>query len=158
MMSPTQLRAVLAQETEEVFLMCVTISHPSFTSPYLLVTDQVPLVRTAGTFEPFAFTLNLPNEAEDSIPQVQMVIDNVDNKILLAIRNLPAGVRPNIMMEVVTAAEPNTLIAGPIDFKMLSISYDDGTITGTIGFEDDILNTAIPGSTYTPTNSPGLFA
>ncbi|MDW5266923.1 MULTISPECIES: DUF1833 family protein [Acidobacteriaceae] len=155
--SPTQLRAILAQETSEVFLMCLTISHPSFISPYLLVTDTMPLVRSSGTFEPFAFSLNLPNQDDDSLPQVQLVIDNVDNKILLAIRNLPAGTRPNIVMEVVTASEPDTLVSGPIDFKMLSIDYDDGTITGTIGLEDDILNTAIPGSTYTPTNSPGLF-
>lgn len=157
MISPTQLRAMLAQETDEVFLMCLTISHPSFAAPYLLVTDMVPLVRASGTFEPFAFTLNLPNEDEDSIPQVQMVIDNVDNAILLAIRNLPAGVRPNILLEVVTASEPDTLVAGPINFKMLSVDFDDSTITATIGFEDDVLNTVFPADSYTPTNSPGLF-
>lgn len=157
MISANQLRGLLAQETDEVFLMCVTISHPSFTAPYRLVTDMVPLTRAAGVFEPFAFSLNLPTEDDSSVPQVQMSIDNVDNKILLAIRNLPSGIRPDVLMEVVSASEPDTLAAGAADFKILSIDYDDGTVNATIGFEDDILNTAIPGDIYSPTNSPGLF-
>ncbi len=156
-MTPAQLRAVLAQETEEVFLMCLTIQHPSFTAPYRLVTDMKPLVRAAGTFEPFAFTLTLPTQDDDSQAQVQMTIDNVDNRILQSVRNLPAGYRPDLTVEVVTASEPDSLVAGPLDFKMLSISYDESSINATIGFEDDILNTAIPGDNYTPTNSPGLF-
>lgn len=157
MISQNQLRAMLAQETDEVFLMCLTISHPSFAQPYRLVANTESLVRTAGTFEPFAFGLNLPNESDDSAPQVQMSIDNVDNKILLSIRNLPPGARLSVLIEVVTASEPNTVCAGPDDFKILSIDYDDGTVNATIGLDDDILNTGFPAGTYTPTNSPGLF-
>jgi hypothetical protein len=155
--SAKQLRGMLAQECDEVFLMCVTISHPSFADPYRLVTDMQPLTRAAGVFQPFAFTLQLPNQDDTSMPQVQMSIDNVDNSILLAIRNLPPGVRPDILMEIVTASEPDILAAGVADYKILSIDYDDGSVNATIGFEDDILNTAIPGDSYTPTNSPGLF-
>lgn len=157
MMSAKQLQGMLAQETDEVYLMCVTISHPSFDAPYRLVTDTQPLTRVAGVFEPFAFTITLPTQDDSAIPQVQMSIDNVDNKILLSVRNLAAGVRPDIVLEVVTASEPDTLCAGIADYKILSIDYDDGSVNATIGFEDDILNTAIPGDSYTPTNSPGLF-
>lgn len=158
MISANQLRAMLAQETGEVFLMCVTISHPSLAAPYQLVTDMKPLVRASGTFEPFAFELSLPDESDDAAPQVQMTIDNVDNKILLSIRGLPPGARPSVLIEVVTASEPDTLVAGPDDFKILSIDYDDSTISATIGLDDDILNTSFPSGTYTPTNSPGLFS
>lgn len=157
MISQNQLRAMLAQETAEVFLMCLTISHPSLAQPYRLVTNTIPLVRASGTFEPFAFSLNLPNQSDEAAPQVQMAIDNVDNKILLAIRNLPPGARPNILIEVVTASEPDTLCAGPDDFKILSIDYDDGTINAALGLDDDVLNTGFPFGTYTPTNSAGLF-
>jgi hypothetical protein len=156
-MTAAQLRAVLASETDEVFLMCLTLSHPSFAESYKLVTDTHELVRASGTFEPFAFTLNLPTQDDSAQAQVQMVIDNVDNKILQSIRNLPAGVRPDVLAEVVTASEPDALVAGPLDFKILSIDYDEAQISATIGFEDDILNTAIPGDIYSPTNSPGLF-
>lgn len=155
--STNALRAMLAQETGEIFLLCVTISHPSFSEPYRLVYDQNPLVRTAGTFQPFAFALNLPNEQDDSPPTVQMSIDNIDNAILQAVRVLPAGVRPDLMLEVVLASSPNVVEKGPYHFKFLSTDYDDASMTGTIGFEDDILNTALPGDIYSPSNSQGLF-
>jgi len=153
--SATALQAMFAQETGEVFLTCLTINHSTFASPILLVNDQVALVRTAGTFQPFAFAANLPAEQEDQVPQVQITIDNVDRSILQQIRTIGAE-KPSITMEVVLASSPNTVEAGPFDFSILDIDYDANAITGTIGFED-ILNTMFPGETYTPTNSRGLF-
>jgi hypothetical protein len=154
--SVNAMRAMLAQETPEVFLICLTISHPSLPAPYLLVNDFNPLVRTAGTFQPFAFDVSLPAEQDDKLPQVTMTIDNIDNVILVAIRNL-AGERPKVTLEVVLASQPYIVEAGPFDFSILSINYSDASIQGTIGFEDDLLNTAFPADTYTPTNSKGLF-
>lgn len=156
--SAPALRAMLAQETGEVFLVCLTINHSTFAGvPILLVSDQLALVRTAGTFQPFAFQINLPNEQEDQVPQVQITLDNVDRSILQKIRTIGAE-RPTVKMEVVLASSPNTVEAGPFNFSILDINYDVGTIQGTIGFEDDLLNTAFPGDTYTPANSKGLFA
>lgn len=154
--SSNALRAMLAQETEEVFLVCLTIAHPSLSTPFLLVNDYNPLARSAGTFEPFAFDISLPNEQDDQLPQVTMTIDNIDNEILRAIRTL-TGVRPKVTMELVLASSPDTVEAGPFKFTILSINYTDASIQGTIGFEDDFLNTAFPADTYTPTNSKGLF-
>lgn len=153
--SANALRAMLAQETGEVFLVCVTISHSSFGAPYLLVNDQQGLVRTAGTFQPFAFSLNFPAEQEDQLPSVQMVLDNVDPAILTAIRTIGAE-RPAVKVEAVLASQPNTVEAS-FSFAIISINYDANTITGTLGFEEDILNTVFPAGTYTPSNSPGLF-
>lgn len=154
--SANALRAMLAQETGEVFLVCLTINHSSFGTPYRLVNDHVALVRSVGTYEPFAFIVNLPNEQEDELPQVSITLDNVDTEILRAIRTIQAE-RPQITLEVVLASTPDTVEAGPFNFSILNINYDVGTITGTIGFEDDLLNTQFPGDTYTPTNSQGLF-
>jgi hypothetical protein len=155
--SATALRAMLAQETGEVFLVCLTLNHSSFSSPYLLVNDQKPLTRTAGTFQPFAFEVTLPNEQEDQIPQVSINIDNEDRSILQAVRTIGAE-RPTMKMEMVLASSPNTVEAGPFNFSILNIQYDVGSIQGTIGFEDDFLNTAFPAESYTPSNSRGLFS
>ena len=155
--SPVALRAMLAQETEEVFLGALTITHPSFAAPYRLVCDQMPLNRASGTFEPFAFQITLPSEQDDQVPQVTLTIDNVDNQILASIRNLPPGARPQVMLEVVLASQPDTVECGPYEYALLSVDYDVSQISGTLGYEDDLLNTSIPGDTYTPTNSPGLF-
>jgi hypothetical protein len=155
--SATALHAMLAQETGEVFLTALTLNHSSFSSPLLFVNDQVALARTAGTFQPCAFLINLPNEEEDQVPQVQITLDNIDRSVLQKIRTISAE-RPTVMMEIVLASSPNTVEAGPFNFAILNINYDVGTIQGTIGFEDDFLSIAFPGDTYTPTNSKGLFA
>jgi hypothetical protein len=147
---------MLAQETGEVFLICLTISHASLAAPFLLVNDQVPLSRAAGDFQPFAFSIAMPNEQEDTLPQVTMTIDNVDTAILQQIRTL-GGERPSVSMEVVLASSPDTVEAGPFDFSILAIDYDAGSVKGTLGFEEDLLNTVFPSGTYTPTNSRGLF-
>lgn len=151
---------MLAQETGEVFLCCLTISHPTLSAPFYLVNDYNSLARTVNgapvSFEPFAFDVSLPNEQEDQLPQVSVTIDNIDNAILVAIRNIP-GERPKIRLEVLLASQPDTIEAGPFDFSILNINYTDASIQGAIGFEDDLLNTAFPADTYTPTNSRGLF-
>ena len=152
------LRSMMAQETDEVFLMCLTISHSSFAEPYLLVCNNEPIQRAAGEFEPFAFQLNLPDEAEDQVPQVSITIDNVDTKILQSVRSLPAGERVSLSLEVVLASSPDTVEVGPLAFKFLSVDYDSAQVTGTLGFDDDLLNVAFPRQQYTPVNSPGVFA
>lgn len=154
--SSTALRAMLAQETDEVFLVCLTIDHSSFDDPILVVNDMQPLVRAAGTFEPFAFDITLPSETEDQVPQVQLTIDNVDRLIVEKIRLISAE-RPHVRMEVVLASSPDVVEAGPFDFAILSATYNANVVTAVMGFEDDLLNTAFPGDLYTPSNSPGLF-
>ena len=155
--SQTALRALFAQETDEVPLMCVTISHSSFATPYRLVFNTEPLQRALGEYEPFAFQLALAPETEDQMPQVQMTIDNIDRKILRAILTLPAGERVSMSMEVVLASQPDVVEVGPVDYKFLSINFDQAQITGTLGFDDDLFNVTL-GQTYTPVNSPGVFA
>ncbi len=156
--SPAALREYLAQETDEVVLMCLTFNHSSFAQPYRLVTNTEPLVRAIGEFEPFAFQMNMPAEQEDQVPQVQLTIDNVDNSILVAIRSLPPGERVEVVMEVVIASAPDDPEVGPISFKILSVDFDESQITGTLGLDDDFLNTVFPADSYTPVNSPGVFS
>lgn len=154
--SAPALRAMLAQETAEVFLICLTISHPTFAAPYLLVNDYNPLVRASGTFQPYAFDASLPNEQDDQLPQPVITIDNIDNEVLKAVRTCPLP-RPTLKMELVLASSPDTVEAGPFEFSVLSAPYNDATIQAAVGFEDDFLNTAFPAATYTPINSKGLF-
>ncbi len=156
--SAAALREYLAQETDQVVLMCLTFNHESFAAPYRLVTNTEPLMRALGEFTPFAFQINMPAEQEDQVPQVQLTIDNVDNSILKAIRNLPVGERVEVVMEVVVASAPDDPEVGPISFKILTIDFDESQITGTLGLDDDFLNTVFPAGSYTPVNSPGVFA
>jgi hypothetical protein len=99
----------------------------------------------------------MPPEQEDQMPQVQLVLDNVDRTVIQKIRTIN-GERPLVTMEVVLASSPNAVEAGPFVFSVILIDYDASQIHGTIGYDDDLLNTVFPAGSYTPTNSKGLFA
>lgn len=148
------MRAMFAQQTGEVFLVCLTITHPSITTQRLVNNTQL-VVRSAGTYQPYPMQLSLPAQLDDQLPTVDIVVDNVDREVLQQIREV-SGV-PKVTMEVVLASSPDTVEAGPFDFSLKQASYDVLAITGTLGYEDDILNQRVPAMSYTPSNSPGLF-
>jgi hypothetical protein len=152
--SVNALRAMLAQETGEVFLCCITVTHPAI--PTLrLVNNTQSIVRTAGTYTPCPMQVTLPAQRSDQIPQVNLVIDNVDRTVLEQIRTV-TGI-PQVTMEVVLASSPDVVEAGPFDFALMSATYDVMVINGVLGYMDDVLNQKVPAMEYTPTNSPGLF-
>ena len=153
--SPRALQAMLAQETAEVFVPCLTIDHPSFTAPLRLAYDTQPLARAAGTFQPYPFTIRLPNQKEDEIPQVKVTVDNTDLQVNDAIRTLTG--LPSVTLEVVLASQPDTVEAGPFDFSLQNVQADASSIQGTLGYEDDVFAQQVPGQQYLPANSPGLF-
>ncbi|HET6805329.1 MAG TPA: DUF1833 family protein [Frateuria sp.] len=148
------MRAMFAQETGEVFLVCLTITHPDIPTQRL-VNNSEPVVRSAGTYNPCPMQLRLPDQREDQLPQVDIVVDNVDREVLRLLRTI-SGV-PQVTMEVILASSPDTVEAGPFNFSLKNATYDVLVINATLGFEDDILNQQVPAMCYTPTNSPGLF-
>lgn len=153
--SPKALQAMFAQQTAELFLMCLAIDHPTFTDPILLVYDTVPLVRSTGTYQPFAFQCALPDQTDDQLPQVKVTIENTDLSVAQAIRQLTG--LPAVTLDVVLASQPDTIEAGPFYFAMTDIQVNASTITGTLSYEEDIFAQQVPGQQYLPTNSPGMF-
>jgi hypothetical protein len=152
--SATALQAMLAQQTSEVFLPFLKIEHPSITTIYIVYNTD-PITRTEGVYQPYAFHIALPEDVEDKIPQVQVTIDNTDLTINDTIRGL-VGV-PTITFFVALASSPNTIEAGTYVYSLQSITADANTITGTLGFESDVFAQQVPGITYVPVNSAGLF-
>jgi hypothetical protein len=111
--------------------------------------------RASGVYHPALFDVSLPEESPDQVPKVTLTIDNVDRSITDAVRTISGRVK--VTMEVVLASNPDAVEAGPFEFYLLSCVYDSDKVSGTLGFEDDALNTAFPKDTYTPSNSPGIF-
>lgn len=151
--SPTALQAMLAQETAEVFLVFLQISHSAF-GTLRLVHNTQSVTRADGTYDPYPMRILLPDQRSDQIPEVQIIVDNVDRMVLEKIRTLD-GI-PSVTMDVALASSPDTLEAGPFNFSLLNVTYDALAITGKLGYEDDLLNQPVPSTIYTPTNSPGL--
>ncbi len=157
--SAAALQAMLAQQTGQVFLTCMSIAAPpgsnAFATQYI-VDDLQPLVRADATYQPFPFQVALPADDDSTIPHVQATIDNIDRSITSLIRTV-AGL-PTVEFSIVLASSPNTVEVGPFNFSMLSAAYDALTVTCSLGYEEDFLNQQVPSDLYTPTNSPALFA
>lgn len=153
--SATAMQAVLAQRTEEVFVPCLNINHPTFANPIRLAMNTEPVVRADGTYQPYAFQINLPDQRDDQLPQVTLTVDNTDLQVNNAIRTLQGP--PTVTMDVVMASSPDTVEIGPFNYNLTSATADANTIQGVLGFEDDVFSQQVPAQLYTPTNSPGLF-
>jgi len=136
--------ALTFQETGEIYLMLLTIQHPAL----------IPSLYFGNTYLAWPFQVALPEEREDTVPTIQIVIDNIDRRIMAGIRSLPTA--PTVLLEVVLASSPDTVEAGPFNFTLRGVDYDALTITGTLSPED-ILNEPFPQYTYSPASFPGLF-
>lgn len=148
-------KAVQARETEEAFLLLLTLTHPSLPAPIRVVNDGADLVVGALTFQRFPFMVTLAPEVEDQPPRAQLEICNVDRQIVTALRTVN-GDPIAVEISMVMASSPTVIEAGPYQFTLRDTTYDAMVVTGTLTYED-ILNRACPPRTMTPAAAPGLF-
>ena len=147
-------QAVHAQETDAVFLLLLTLDHEDLAGPIRVVNNTEDVTSRGDTYIAWPFEIALPDEDPDSVARVTLRIDNVDREI---VKNLRAISSPlSVGLEVVMAASPDTVEAGPFNMTLVSAEYDALTVTGEIAFED-VLNEPFPGHGYVPSAYPGLF-
>ena len=158
--STTLRSAVFSQETSEIFLLLLTIQHVDIGTPDTLyfVNNYENIDSTASgsleTYTAYPFAIDLPSDFEDQLPEVKLMIDNVDRSIVETIRTLSSP--PTISLSVVLADSPDTVEAGPFEMTLRGTEWNYLTVTGSLQPED-ILNEPYPGDAYTPQNFPGLF-
>ena len=154
--STTLRNAVFAPETGEVFLLLLTIQHADIGSPDTLyfVNNYEDVTSNGDVYTAYPFLIDLPADIEDQLPQVELVIDNVDRSIIETIRTLTGP--PAVTLSVVLADSPNTVEAGPFEMTLRTAEWDALTIRGNLQ-PQDILNEPYPGDAYTPQDFSGLF-
>lgn len=153
-LSTAALRAMLAQQTGEAFLVFLRIDHADLDEPIRVVSDGVDHVVDGLTWTAFPFEIAIPSESEDSVPSVKLSIDNVDRSIVQAVRSLASP--PTVTIHVALGSSPSTIEAGPYEFTLRNVAYDALAVTGDLRFED-VLNEPCPGDVMSPTTFPGLF-
>lgn len=153
--STTLRSAANAEETSEAFLILFDFYHADMTPDTLrFVNNYTDVVSNGETYTAYPFSLTIPSDLEDSLPRIQLTIDNVSRLIMDEIRLLTSA--PDISIYVILASDPDTIEAGPFETKLRNVSYDANAITGDLQSQD-ILNEPYPGVFYTPANFPGLF-
>ena len=153
-LSQAARRAVNAQETDKVFLLLLSLDHEDLAEPVRVVNNTQDVASRGDTYIAYPFEIALPDEDPDSVVRVTLRIDNVDREI---VKNLRAISSPlSVGLEVIMAASPDTVEAGPFNMTLVSAEYDALTVTGELAFED-VLNEPFPGHSYVPSEYPGLF-
>lgn len=155
-LSQTALQGVLAEATSEVFLECLTISHSQF-STLRLVNNTQEIVRAAGTYSPFPFSVSASSGSGDRPPALDITIDMVDQRVMQAVR-ATAGLREvmQITYDVILAGSPNTIEFGPAVFNYDGVSTDGLTqLTLRASYLKGALNDAFPALQFAPSNVRG---
>lgn len=150
---PTK-QAIYDQETDEAFLVLLTLSHEDLASPIRVVNNGVDIVSNGDTFQGFPFDINLPSELEAEAPSAKITIDNVDQQMIVAIQSISSA--PAIKLELVRSGDTDTIEAVFDNFKLTSIEYNAESISGTLTIEDFVLE-PYPNALFSPANFPGLF-
>lgn len=153
-LSPTAIAALFSQQTSEVFLLTLTVSHDDLPATVRLVNNTVDVTSGGELYLAFPFDLVLPNEDNERISRSTLRIANVDRSIIGELRalNSPASA----VIRVILASEPDTIVAGPFDFLIRQVAYERLHITCDLAYED-ILNNPLPKDTFNPSEWRGLF-
>lgn len=154
-LSQAALQAVLSQDTPEVFIPILKITHPNLATPILLAYNTETMHRADGDYLPYPFEINIPESSDNEAPTVNLTVDNTDLSVNDAIRSLTG--MPTVTFSVVLASSPDTVEVGPFALSLQNAQATAQTISGTLGFELGIFSQAAPSQTYIPVSSPGLF-
>lgn len=149
---------VRSQQTDEIFLALITIAHPSIIGgPLRLVQDLQNLVSRGNIYTMFPFRLILPEDSDQGVAEVMLTIDNVSQEIYATIKALSPQLPPTISIDLVVRSQPDVVEFSLPLLTLREISADMLVIEGTLRGDEEDLN-EFPKDSFTPQNTPGLFA
>ncbi len=155
--------AVYAQQTSEVFIMLLTISHPDFEDDIRVANDPYELLPLAGVrgvvsrgqeYLYLPFNINLPQQDDTGVARASLSVDNVDRRMVDAVRRASSAL--NVTIEIVLASQVDVPEVSVQDFKLDRVTYDAFSVSGDISVEYFELE-PFPARRFTPSDFPGLF-
>lgn len=152
-LSNTALGSMHSQSTSEVWLVLLTISHPTLAVPIRLVNNNEDVVSRGNTFIAFPFEIELPGEDPEQPPKAMLRIDNVDRRVVQTIRSITAP--PTITLEVILASAPNNVEVSFTNMTLRNAQFDVSTVSGELTF--DSIYTEPVTLTMTPNRFPAMF-
>ena len=153
-LSTNMLTAMHAQSTGEVILPLVKLTQAGWQDAICIVPNTQSVSHGGDTYQPLAFNIGLPDEEAEGVPVINWVADNVDRRLVEALRTVTGVVDARIVW--VLASSPEVIEMGPLNVEMRAARYDAQTISGTMGVEP-ILEHQFGHLTMTPSTVPGLF-
>ena len=153
-LSPEAIEAVLAPETEKVFLHLLTIETSGGT--LLRFVDNNQNINSRGA-EYFAagFSIILPEQTNNAPRPCRLAIDNTDLFIFSEIKKA-VGQDVNITICVIMADTPDVYERGPLKYRLRNVRANKETVEGEV-FDFYLLDRKFPKGTYSPDDFEGLF-
>jgi hypothetical protein len=153
MPSAQAIAAAQATTTEFVWIFLVSIGTPG--NPVLrLCNNSEPIVSRGETYQPFPFSVKLSTDDGETLPVMQLEFMHLSGEITEAIRGFEQA--PDISIELVTNITPDIVERQLSYVKLVNVSYDAMTVSGTLNVINT-LSVAFPAESYTPSRYPGLF-
>jgi hypothetical protein len=153
-MQPQNVRYANASSTNAAWFFLLSITPASGDEVIHLVNNNEPVVSNGITYIPYPFNLTLPLDTGDKIPTITLTIDNVDQLLVDAIRELE--VAPSIRVQLITSVFPD-LVEKDLDFlKLRNVTYDAMSITGTLEVAS-VWARKFPSEQVDPVHFPALF-
>ena len=163
--SNTFKQAAFAQETDEVFVVLVTLDSDELAEPIRVCSDPFEKLEELGediygmisngeTFIFLPFDIQLPRDDKTGTVSAKMSIENTDRRIIEAARSVTKPVNVNI--QCVLASDPDAIELEFNHFQLSNIKYDVMTVDGDLTLNYWGLE-PFPSNRFTPSNFPGLF-
>lgn len=154
--------AISSPHTDEAFILLLEIDNPDDpTDPIRLALNNENIDSTlsgyyspAKTFAGGFFQIELPAEDGEHINTVRIAVDNVDQRIVQAIRNTVEP--PSVRLWIVSSRDVNAVEAGVYRFQLESAEYDALVVSGELVFES-VVNRRWPKDIFSPVSTPGVF-
>lgn len=146
-------RAMMAQETSEVFLELITITEASLTSPIYITNNGEEIVSNSNTFVQCPFSLEAPADEEDFITELSIAVENVTRVLVPIVRSAIHEIY--LKYQIVLASSPNTIELELEDFEIQSVDYDANILNAKFG-QQGFLTQEFPSNKFTPGRWAGL--
>jgi len=146
--------AVLAPETEKVFLHLLTI-ETSGGAVLRFVNNNQNIASRGVEYSAAGFNIILPEQTDDAPRPCRLAIDNTDTKIFQAIKRA-AGQDVFVAVCVVMAHTPDVYERGPLRYRLRNVRASKETIEGEV-YDFYLLDRKFPRDTYTPEDFEGMF-
>jgi hypothetical protein len=148
--------AALAARTDKILVGLITLSHPNMGTPIRVTTDSVQTVSNGNAFIPFPFNFNRVRSSESAPPTGRLTINNIDRRIVLAVRALPLEPALDVLIQTVLASDPNIIEEELAGLQMRNIEFDAFHVSGDL-LIDALDREPFPSVRFLPSTFPGCF-
>lgn len=157
-------RALFDQESGEVPVFLLTITHPDLDQPIYLTTDATERLGTAPltygtvsrgvTFLYAGIDVTIPDEQDKSPPVSKLTIANVTRDLVPLARSV--NTPPAVRIEAVLASALDDVEMSWPSLDMSNLTYDAATLQFDLTM-DALVTEPFPAGSFSPAYFPGLF-